>query len=114
MASENGSRVLAGTTAVLQAQGRLLTKVGAVPVVVVWHENRAYALEDRCPHLGFPLHRGTCEAGLLTCHWHHARFDLESGCTLDRWADDARAFDVAVQGEEVWVEPRSSGDAVAV
>jgi nitrite reductase/ring-hydroxylating ferredoxin subunit len=114
MTSENGPRVLAGSTAELQTRGRLLTKVGAVPVVVVWHEHRAYALEDRCPHLGFPLHRGTCEAGLLTCHWHHARFDLESGCTLDRWADDARAFDVDVQGEAVWVAPRSSGDTIAV
>jgi nitrite reductase/ring-hydroxylating ferredoxin subunit len=114
MASENGSRVLAGSTAELQTRGRLLTKVGAVPVVVVWHENRAYALEDRCPHLGFPLHRGTCEAGLLTCHWHHARFDLESGCTLDRWADDARAFDVDLQGAEVWVAARSSSDALAI
>ena len=55
---------------------------------------RAWAIEDRCPHLGFPLHRGTVEAGLLTCHWHHARFDLASGCTLDPWADDARGFAV--------------------
>ncbi len=112
MTSENGARVLAGSVGELETRGRLLTKVGAVPVVVVWHENRAYTLEDRCPHLGFPLHRGTCEAGLLTCHWHHARFDLESGSTLDRWADDARAFDVDVHGDEVWVASRPSGDPV--
>ena len=56
--------------------GRLLTKVGTLPVVVFWHEDRAFAIEDRCPHLGFPLHQGTVEAGLVTCHWHHARFDL--------------------------------------
>ena len=87
-------RVRAGSAADLERDGRLLTKVGAVPVVVVWHEGRAWAIEDRCPHLGFPLHQGTVEAGLLTCHWHHARFDLASGCTLDPWADDATAFDV--------------------
>ena len=40
---------------------------------------RRYAIEDRCPHLGFPLHQGTVESGLVTCHWHHARFDLVSG-----------------------------------
>ncbi|HEV2310377.1 MAG TPA: Rieske 2Fe-2S domain-containing protein, partial [Acidimicrobiia bacterium] len=76
-------------------------------------EGRAYALEDRCPHMGFPLHRGTCDAGLLTCHWHHARFDLESGSTLDRWADDTRAFDVEIHDDEVWVSPRPTGDEVA-
>ena len=102
--------VRAGSLAELQAEGRLLTKVGALPVVVLWHEGRAWAMEDRCPHLGFPLHRGTVEAGLLTCHWHHARFDLASGCTLDPWADDARAFDVAVEGDDVMVSTRAAGD----
>jgi len=112
MTSQNGSEVLAGSASALRADGRLLTKVGAWPVLVVWHEDRAYAVEDRCPHMGFPLHRGTCEAGLLTCHWHHARFDLASGCTLDRWADDTRAFDVSIRGDEVWIAPRAAGDEV--
>ena len=111
MPSENGS-VLAGSASTLETDGRLLTKVGAWPVLVVWHEGRAYAVEDRCPHMGFPLHRGSCEAGLLTCHWHHARFDLASGDTLDRWADDARAFDVTILGDEVWVAARPNGDEV--
>jgi nitrite reductase/ring-hydroxylating ferredoxin subunit len=30
--------------------------------------------DNRC--LGFPLHRGSVGDGILTCHWHHARFDL--------------------------------------
>ena len=34
--------------------------------------------------MGFPLDRGSVEDGTLTCHWHHARFDLESGCTFDQ------------------------------
>ena len=89
--------VRAGSVDDLQREGRLLTKVGSLPVLVVWHDGRAYAIEDRCPHLGFPLHQGTVEAGLVTCHWHHARFDLASGCTLDPWADDAIGFDVALE-----------------
>src|SRR5690349_1844672 len=93
-ATDEPGTVWAGRLDDLQRDGRLLTKVGPLPVVVLWHEGRAWAVEDRCPHLGFPLHRGSVESGLLTCHWHHARFDLASGCTLDLWADDARAFDV--------------------
>ena len=100
----------AGSAASLEADGRLLTKLGSLPVLVVWHEGRAYALEDRCPHMGVPLHRGTCEDGLLTCHWHHARFDLASGCTLDRWADDTRAFDVEIVDDDVWVSARVISD----
>ena len=44
--------VRAGSFDELRAEGRLLTKVGTLPVVVFWHEDRPYAIEDRCPHLG--------------------------------------------------------------
>ena len=100
--------VRAGSLRELQERRRLLTKVGTLPVVVFWDDGAAYAIEDRCPHLGFPLHQGTVEAGLVTCHWHHARFDLVSGCTLDLWADDARGFDVEIRGDDVLVaRPRA-------
>jgi nitrite reductase/ring-hydroxylating ferredoxin subunit len=105
---------LAGTLDDLMATGHLLTKVGRQPVVVFWHEDRAWAIDDRCPHLGLPLHRGTVESGMVTCHWHHARFDLSSGCTLDPWADDAAGYDVEMRdgdaGREVWVRPRADAD----
>ena len=103
----------AGTADELRKEGRLVTKVANLPVVVFWHDGRAFAIEDRCPHMGFPLHQGTVEAGLVTCHWHHARFDLESGCTLDLWADDAKGFDVEIDGDDVFVRARPEGDEVA-
>jgi nitrite reductase/ring-hydroxylating ferredoxin subunit len=105
--------VNAGSVEELEREGRLLTKVGSLPVVVVWHEGQPWAIEDRCPHMGFPLHQGTVEAGLLTCHWHHARFDLSSGCTLDPWADDATAFDVTVDDGDVWVRRRAVAEPEA-
>ncbi len=67
-------------------------------------------MDDRCPHMGFPLHRGTVENGLLTCHWHHARFDLASGGTLDPFADDVRAHSVEVDGADVFVVLRAEDD----
>ena len=89
-------RVTLGTLADLEANGCLTGKAGSQPVCVFWHEGKAYALDDRCPHMGFPLHRGTVENGLVTCHWHHARFDLSSGGTLNLFADDVRAYPVEV------------------
>ncbi len=80
----------------LRAQGWLATKAGNQPVCVFWTDGQALAVDDRCPHMGFPLHRGTADSGLVTCHWHNARFDLTTGGTLDPWADDVRAFPVEV------------------
>jgi len=100
-------RIRVGSLADLQAEGRLLTKAGSHGVCVFWDGDRPWALDDRCPHMGFPLHRGTVEEGLVTCHWHHARFDLATGATLDPFADDGRSFPVEVDGEDVYlvVEP---------
>jgi nitrite reductase/ring-hydroxylating ferredoxin subunit len=108
----NGTRssIDAGSWLELRDRGFIITKLAGLPVLVVHSEGEVFAVEDRCPHLGFPLHRGTVESGMVTCHWHHARFDLSSGCALDPWADDAKGFDVAIEGERVIVTERDAVD----
>src|SRR5712691_5958163 len=92
-----------GTLAELKQQGMLVVSGSHRPLAVFYHQDRLYAIDNRCPHMGFPLHRGTTQDGILTCHWHHARFDLASGCTFDLWADDVPAYAVEVQDGDVWV-----------
>lgn len=73
-------------------------------IVLFKYGNEVYAVDNRCPHMGFPLSKGTVRDGILTCHWHHARFDLASGGTFDQWADDVRAFPVEIRENAVWVD----------
>src|SRR5216117_3110568 len=79
------------------------TPSGAVLIVADGED--VVALDNRCPHMGFPLHRGSIEDGILTCHWHHARFDLRSGSTFDLWADDVPLRVVEVRDGQVFVSP---------
>src|SRR3989442_6469216 len=72
-------------------------------IAVFAHGGRFFAVDNRCPHMGFPLSRGTVRDGLLTCHWHHARFDLEGGGTLDPFADNVRSFSVTVEQDAVYI-----------
>jgi len=97
--------VRAGSLEELKSRGRLVLRGRHRPVLVVYDQGRVFALDNRCPHMGFPLHRGTIEDGVLTCHWHHARFDLASGCTFDLWADDVPTCPVELRDGEVWVRP---------
>src|SRR5215211_7121930 len=71
-----------------------------------------HAVDNRCPHMGFPLNRGSVCDGILTCHWHHARFDLASGGSFDLWADDVPAYPVEVRGGEIWVDLTPSVNAL--
>ena len=111
MGSTNLAFVHACSLEELKAKGPIVARGADRPVVLFLEGEQVHALDNRCPHLGFPLHRGTLDDGMVTCHWHHARFDACSGCTFDLWADDVPAFDVEVRDGQVYIttRPRSGG-----
>ncbi|REE86116.1 nitrite reductase/ring-hydroxylating ferredoxin subunit [Paenibacillus taihuensis] len=95
--------IQAGSVAELREKGATVVRGG---IAVFSHEGKIHAVDNRCPHLGFPLHMGSLCDGILTCHWHHARFDVCSGGTLDPWADDVPSYEVKIEDEQVYVNPR--------
>jgi nitrite reductase/ring-hydroxylating ferredoxin subunit len=110
MSAVVGERVRVGSVGELRARGCTVISAGGHGIAVFAHEGGFSAVDNRCPHMGFPLSRGTVRDGLLTCHWHHARFDLDGGGTLDPFADNVRSFQVQVDGDDVFVVP-GNGEA---
>ena len=93
------------TLAELQGSGHKVVAMGGQTIVVFFHDGKLSAIDNRCPHMGFPLSRGTVKDGILTCHWHHAKFDLAGGCTFDPFADDVASFPVELRDGEVYLDP---------
>jgi nitrite reductase/ring-hydroxylating ferredoxin subunit len=107
MLSEAGHNyVYAANTKDLEAAGGCLSvTVEKHTVAIFLYGSKIYAVDNRCPHMGFPLNQGTVKDGILTCHWHHARFDLINGGTFDQWAGDVTSFPVEIRiGNEVWID----------
>lgn len=104
MSNNKSNKHRVGSVDSLKAGGCQVTQVAGHTVAVFLHEGKIFAVDNRCPHMGFPLDRGTCHEGILTCHWHHARFDLASGGTFDLWADDLPVFPVEVQGDDIFID----------
>ncbi len=100
--------VRAGTVEDLRQRGCLVVAAEGQTLAVFMDGGRIYAVDNRCPHMGFPLSKGSVRAGILTCHWHHARFDMASGGTFDPWADDVRVFPVRVEDGVIWVDPNGA------
>ena len=98
-------RVLAGAVADWADDPCKVVSVGDAPVLVLRQGEEFFTIDNRCPHMGFPLHRGDVHDGLLDCHWHHARFDITCGGTLDPWADDVDRYRVVVEDGNVYVDP---------
>ena len=105
MATMTDTQIRVGTLEELRMRGCTVVTGGGHTIAVFAHDDKVFAVDNRCPHMGFPLDRGTVKDGILTCHWHHARFDLSSGGTFDPFADDVRSFPVSVSDGEVWVDP---------
>ena len=97
-----------------------------VSVVVRGHEillaragEEVYATDNRCPHMGGDLSRGTLDGTVVTCPRHGSRFDLASGRVV-RWlrgagllsrigaalkpAHPLRTYGVRILGDDIFVE----------
>lgn len=57
-------------------------RVGDKPIVFAKVEDKVFAFDDRCPHKGFPLHKGSLDGHTLTCAYHGGKFDIRSGQCL--------------------------------
>jgi nitrite reductase/ring-hydroxylating ferredoxin subunit len=113
MAVSEHTLTRAASLAELQAAGRLVVHLDGHVLCLFAADALVHAVDNRCPHMGFPLQRGSVADGILTCHWHHARYDLCTGGTFDQWADDLRRFPVEVSGDDVYVDLTPPADPIA-
>lgn len=102
-APANLGHVRVGTLDELKDKRCIVVRGAQHPIAVYCHDGKLHAVDNRCPHMGFPLSKGSVKDGILTCHWHHARFDLSSGCAFDLFADDVPTAPIEVRDGQVWV-----------
>lgn len=79
--------------------------VRGLEILLVNAGGRFYAVENRCPHMGYPLYFGSLEGTTLTCGFHSARFDITTGKPLNRVTDKSlRTFKLTVKDSQLLVE----------
>ena len=89
--------------------GVIAVNVSGQPIALAKSDGNIFAVDNRCPHMGYPLNRGSVHDGILICHWHHAMFDLASGCTFHPFADDVQPYPVEVRDGKVYVNVGANG-----
>lgn len=104
MATDSSEYVRVADRSALEEAKSMVVNPGHA-IALFHHEGEVYAVDNRCPHMGFPLTQGTVEDGILTCHWHHARFELSEGDTFDIWADDVQTFPAELRDDGVYLDP---------
>jgi nitrite reductase/ring-hydroxylating ferredoxin subunit len=77
-------------------------KIAGLQIALFKWDDRIFAIEDLCPHLGFPLSEGVMQFGEVICSWHGWHVRLEDG-TCRRERERAKVFPVELRGTEVYV-----------
>jgi len=86
-------------------EGRLVKRLGDRQVVVIESHGRLFALDNRCPHEGYPLAVGRVNAAActLTCEWHNWKFALDGGAAVFG-EEGARSYPLRVDGGRIFVD----------
>jgi nitrite reductase/ring-hydroxylating ferredoxin subunit len=88
----------------------LRVRMGSAELALFRVGERLYAIEDPCPHAGFPLSEGQLDGSVVICGAHGWEFDLATGAsTLDPDTPLIQCFAVRVEGGDVWVDVGEAG-----
>ena len=79
-------------------------RVGGRPVLLLKLDDRVYAYEDRCAHLGVPLSQGTLQDGVITCAAHHYSYDARTGRGVNPRNTALRALTTSVREAVIMVD----------
>jgi nitrite reductase/ring-hydroxylating ferredoxin subunit len=89
----------------LREKGRAIFRHGGKQVAIFALGDAVHAVDNRCPHEGYPLLQGSVapERALLTCQWHNWKFDLTTGdCILGE--DHVRRYPTRVVDNHVEID----------
>ena len=79
---------------------RVVKRAGAQVAVFRPSDDELYAVDNRCPHEGYPLAEGWVRDGVVTCKWHNYKFALQDGrCVMGD--ESVRTFPVRVRDGQV-------------
>ena len=78
-------------------------KTDGLEITLFRWNDRVYAIEDLCQHLGFPLSEGVVQMGEVICSWHGWHVRLEDG-TCWRERERAKVWECEVRDGEVFVK----------
>lgn len=78
--------------------------VGPDMIAVCNVEGKYYAFRDECSHQALPLSDGQLQGKTITCAYHAAEFDVETGEALCLPAvDGVETFELKIQGEDIFI-----------
>ncbi|NVJ98087.1 MAG: Rieske 2Fe-2S domain-containing protein [Alphaproteobacteria bacterium] len=88
----------------LAEKGRHVVKVDGKQIALFQTEEGLFAINNRCPHEGYPLSEGTLNDGCtLACNWHGWSFNLKSGKAV-QGRDPVNTYPIDHRDGDIWID----------
>lgn len=97
----------------LKEKGRIQQEINYQNILVVYSNDKVYAIMDKCPHRGVTLANGTIENDVIKCKDHGLGISLETGdvlsqrqidfLRLDKYSRNVKTYETIVKDGNVYV-----------
>jgi nitrite reductase/ring-hydroxylating ferredoxin subunit len=81
-----------------------LKSVEGIPVLLIKQNNKIYAMDNRCPHMGCGLSGGKLNEGCIVCPCHDWCFNLETGEYKDEPSLRLKKFEHKAESGKIYVK----------
>ncbi len=89
----------------IPAGGAKLVQVSGKEIAVFRVDDKFYAVDNNCTHMGGPLAEGELQGTTVECPWHGAQFDVTTGKALRAPAQgDVASYPARQQDDDIEVE----------
>lgn len=80
--------------------------LGGKEILITCIDGNYFAINNICSHAGAELHEGTLDNNELTCPWHGAKWDIETGNLLwfPQKLNSQESYKVLVEDDNIYVE----------
>ena len=80
--------------------------LGGKEILIINKEGRYFAINNICLHAGAELHTGTLIDNQITCPWHGAKWDVETGELLwfTQKLKKQESYKVIVENDNIFIE----------
>jgi len=100
--------LLATTVTELKEKKALFTEINELEIALFWIDDKAYAMNNFCPHRGGPLYRGDIEEDLtVRCPLHGWLFHLDSGKCINIPDAKVNTFPTQIKDGNVYIDWQS-------
>ena len=80
-------------------------EVNGQRLLLVFANDKYYAVDEMCSHEDYSLYLGCIQNGKIKCSLHGSYFDLENGQALVDPADEPiKTYPVKIENQQIWVD----------